>query len=458
MNQQLIRKNPNDTIVACATPEGYGSIGVIRVSGDQAESFVKHLFRSSHDESPFESHRAYFGDIIDPQDNSVIDKVIVTFHRAPRSYTGEDVVEVSSHGNPLIIDRIISALIKEGARFAEKGEFTKRALLNGKIDLLQAEAVLDTVFSPCDEARKLAIAQYEGQLSQIVASLHDRLTDILVIVESQIDFSDEDDVQKNAQTDRLVAMLEVIDLELIAILQGAQIGIKMKQGYRVLIMGRSNVGKSTLFNRLVGYDRALTHHVPGTTRDYLEEKIEISGLLIRLFDTAGMLNQPIGADELAQERTKQLVEQADLIILMFDGSEPMNEHDIYLYNVTKDMNTIAVVNKVDLNIRLSKSDMLSDSIKLSAKKGENIDMLLLRIKKNLLPESYSLERPVITKQRHMQAFNAIHVCMHRALVSSAPEVVAFEVKAALHELGTLTGEALEVDILNRIFEDFCIGK
>jgi len=458
MNQQPIRQNPNDTIVACATPEGYASIGVIRVSGDQAESAVRRLFRPSHKESSFESHRAYFGDIIDPDDITIIDKVIVTFHKRPYSYTGEDVVEVSSHGNPLIIDRIIGALIKYGARLAEKGEFTKRALLNGKIDLLQAEAVLDTVFSPCDEARKLAIAQYEGRLSEIVLSLREKLNNILVLAEAQIDFSEEEDVQKQIQANHLMQELAILDSELVSILQGAQIGIKMKQGYRVLIMGRSNVGKSTLFNRLVGYDRALIHHIPGTTRDYLEEKIEIKGLLIRLFDTAGLLNQPHGADEIAQERSRQLIEQADLIVLLFDGSEPMNEQDIYLYNLTKKKNTIAVVNKVDLNIRLSESDMLSDSIKISAKKGENIDCLLSCMKRILIPELCPSERPLITKQRHMEAFNRIHDCTQQAIESAAPEMIAFEMKRALQQLGTLTGETLGADILDRIFEEFCIGK
>jgi tRNA modification GTPase len=458
MNQTPTRQNPNDTIVACATPEGYASIGVIRVSGEQAEQTVKKVFRTKHGVRSFESHRAYFGDIVDPKDNTIIDKVIVTFHKHPFSYTGEDVIEISCHGNPLIIDRIIGALITQGTRIAEKGEFTKRALLNNKIDLLQAEAVLDTVYSPCDEARKLAIAQYEGRLSNTVDSLSEKITNIVVLAETQIDFSEEDDIDGRRGSERLLINLTQLEEEVSSILKGAEIGIKMKHGYRVLIMGRSNVGKSTLFNRLVGYDRALIHHAPGTTRDYLEERIELSGLLIRLFDTAGLLNEPHGPDEIAQNRSKQLIEQADLIVLLFDGSEPMNEQDVYLYNLTRDKNTVSVVNKVDLNVRLVESTMLSDSLKLSAKTGKNIDALISRIRSILLPGFHPSERPLITKQRHMQIFQSVHECVKRGITSRAPEVIAFEAKEALQHLGSLTGETLGVDVLDRIFEEFCIGK
>ena len=389
---------------------------------------------------------------------TIIDKVIVTFHRHPYSYTGEDVVEISCHGNPLIIDRIISALISKGIRLAERGEFTKRALLNNKIDLLQAEAVLDTVFSPCDEARKLAIAQYEGRLSEIVTSLSKRITGVIVLAETQIDFSEEEDINDQVERTRLITNLESLQEELSSILKGAQIGIKMKQGYRVLIMGRSNVGKSTLFNRLVGYDRALIHHEPGTTRDYLEEKIEISGLLIRLFDTAGLLNKPHGPDEIAQDRSRQLIEQADLILLMFDGSEPMNEQDVYLYDLTREKRSIAIVNKVDLNVQLVESTMLSDSLKLSAKTGKNIESLIAKIKSVLIPELLPADRPLITKQRHMQIFQRVYECIQRSIHSSSPEVIAFEAKEALQHLGSLTGETLGTDVLDRIFDEFCIGK
>lgn len=458
MNHRATKPNPNDTIVACATPEGYASIGVIRISGDRAESVVQRIFKPRHSETSFESHRAYFGDIIDLASGKAIDKVITTFHKKPHSYTGEDIVEISCHGNPLIIDRIIREFTAHGIRLADRGEFTKRALLNGKIDLLQAEAVLDTVYSPCEEARKLAVAQYEGKLSGTVRRLCREFRDLLVLTEAQVDFGDEEDVQNNMQTSQYIDDLRKLQAEIETIVQGAEIGIKMKQGYRVLIMGRANVGKSMLFNRLVGYERALTHHDPGTTRDFLEEHIEISGLLVRLFDTAGILNKPHGLDQLAQERSGQLIGQADLIVLLFDGSEPMNEQDVYLYNLTKEKTTIAVVNKVDLNLQLSESDILSDSIKLSAKTGINIDVLLARIKTLLMPAVCPSENCPITRQRHMQVFREVLACVQRSLNAAGAEMIAFEIRSALQALGTLTGEVLDTDVLDCIFEEFCIGK
>jgi len=357
----------NDTIVACATPAGYSSIGVIRISGDQTLSLVKKIFVSRQKIQDFETNHAYYGNIIDPDNNDVIDKIIATFYLTPHSYTGEDVVELSCHGNPLIIDRITKILTGMGARIAQRGEFTKRALLNGKIDLLQAEAVLDTVNAPCNEARKLAITQYEGKLSDKIYELRSKIVDLLSFVEANIDFPEEEDIQNSdiEIEEGLKSIIEEID----ELLKGAEIGVKIKEGYKVLITGRTNAGKSTLFNKLVGYDRAIIHEEPGTTRDYIEDRIEVSGLYLCLFDTAGIFNTAAGPDKIAQDRTISLVEQADLILLMFDGSEPMNEEDLYLYNLTKDKDKILIVNKIDINMLLNESEILCDSIKISAKKA-----------------------------------------------------------------------------------------
>jgi len=230
----------NDTIVACATPAGYSSIGVIRISGDQTLSLVKKIFVSRQKIQDFETNHAYYGNIIDPDNNDVIDKIIATFYLTPHSYTGEDVVELSCHGNPLIIDRITKILTGMGARIAQRGEFTKRALLNGKIDLLQAEAVLDTVNAPCNEARKLAITQYEGKLSDKIYELRSKIVDLLSFVEANIDFLEEEDIQNSdiGIEGGLKSIIEEID----ELLKGAEIGVKIKEGYKVLITGRTNVG------------------------------------------------------------------------------------------------------------------------------------------------------------------------------------------------------------------------
>jgi tRNA modification GTPase len=445
----------NDTIVACATPVGYSSIGVIRISGDQTLSLVKKIFVSRQKIQNFETNHAYYGNIIDPDNNDIIDKIIATFYLTPHSYTGEDVVELSCHGNPLIIDRITKILTGMGARIAQRGEFTKRALLNGKIDLLQAEAVLDTVNAPCNEARKLAITQYEGKLSDKIYELRSKIVDLLSFVEANIDFPEEEDIQNSdiGIEGGLKSIIEEID----ELLKGAEIGVKIKEGYKVLITGRTNVGKSTLFNKLVGYDRAIIHEEPGTTRDYIEDRIEVSGLYLCLFDTAGIFNTAAGPDKIAQDRTISLVEQSDLILLMFDGSEPMNEEDLYLYNLTKDKDKILIVNKIDINMLLNESEILCDSIKISAKTGKNIDLLIQNIKSKLLPK-FDHKQILLTRQRHIGALKNAKEYFIRAQKAYSPETIAFELHAALDVIGELTGKIMRKEILDRIFEEFCIGK
>lgn len=445
----------NDTIVACATPVGYSSIGVIRISGDQTLSLVEKIFVSRQKIQNFETNHAYYGNIIDPDNNDIIDKIIATFYLTPHSYTGEDVVELSCHGNPLIIDRITKILTGMGARIAQRGEFTKRALLNGKIDLLQAEAVLDTVNAPCNEARKLAITQYEGKLSDKIYELRSKIVDLLSFVEANIDFPEEEDIQNSdiGIEGGLKSIIEEID----ELLKGAEIGVKIKEGYKVLITGRTNVGKSTLFNKLVGYDRAIIHEEPGTTRDYIEDRIEVSGLYLCLFDTAGIFNTAAGPDKIAQDRTISLVEQSDLILLMFDGSEPMNEEDLYLYNLTKDKDKILIVNKIDINMLLNESEILCDSIKISAKTGKNIDLLIQNIKSKLLPK-FDHKQILLTRQRHIGALKNAKEYFIRAQKAYSPETIAFELHAALDVIGELTGKIMRKEILDRIFEEFCIGK
>lgn len=447
--------NLNDTIVACATPAGYSSIAVVRLSGEQAISLSKKCFIPKENIQDFQPNRVYYGKIIQPNTNNVIDTILATFFFAPHSYTGDNVVELSCHGNPLIIDRIIQIVTNLGARIAERGEFTKRALLNGKMNLLQAEAVMDTVYAPCDEARRLAIEQYEGKLSSKIYELKSKMVDLLTLVEANIDFSEEEDVQyDNIQ---LAKDIENSITEIDVLLKDAEIGIKIKEGYKTLIMGRTNVGKSTLFNKLLGYDRVIIHEKPGTTRDYIEECIEISGLYVRLFDTAGFFLQARGADEIARHRSEELINQADLILLMFDGSESMNEDDIHLYNLTKDKKKILIVNKIDLNIQLNDSTILSDSIKLAAKTGQHVDVLKDTIRKVLVPQ-LNYQNIILTRQRHIQALKKVKRYLENAQNAYSLETMAFELHCALDTIGELTGKVMNKEIIDRIFDEFCIGK
>jgi tRNA modification GTPase len=281
------------------------------------------------------------------------------------------------------------------------------------------------------------------------------IVDLLSLVEVDIDFPDEED----AQTDRSVA--DEMHQEILArcdeLLKGAEVGVKIKEGYRVLIMGRVNVGKSTLFNRILGYDRAIIHEEPGTTRDYIEDHMDFAGLHVWLVDTAGFLNKAQGSDRLAQDKALQLVKKADLILLMFDGGEAMNEEDIFLHNLTKDKKRLLVVNKIDLNLRLDESSILSDSTKLSAKTGMHMDSLMEKMKALLVPQ-LKTNQALLTRQRHIDAVERVRDYVVKSQQAPSPETTAFELHAALQVVGELTGQVMRKDILDKIFEEFCIGK
>jgi tRNA modification GTPase len=447
--------NPSDTIVACATPAGYSSIAVIRMSGEQAIPLLHKIFRFTESAVPIIAQHVRHGHILDPVTGESIDTALISVFHKPGSYTGEDVVELSCHGNPLIVDRIIRILIELGARAAGRGEFTKRALLNGKIDLIQAEAVLDTVYAASEQARRLALLQYEGRLSERIYAMRSRIVDLLFLVEAEIDFPEEEDVLYDHE--KFAGSITEIIADIDDLLKGASLGLKIREGYRVLILGRANVGKSTLFNRLVGHDRAIVHETPGTTRDYLEESIQIGGVHVRLFDTAGLFSTGAGPDEIAQQRTRSLIDNADLILLMFDGSESMNERDVHLYDLVKHKPRFLIVNKIDLNVKLVNEQILSDSIKISAKTGKNVDSLLEHIKNALLPAKLQ-DSVLITRHRHIDALTRVRRCLVDAKNAPTAETQAYELHCALNPVGELTGQILRKEILDRIFEEFCVGK
>jgi tRNA modification GTPase len=447
--------NQSDTIVACATPAGYSSIAVVRLSGEQAIPFAQNIFRFPGRAAGFDSHHTYYGEVVDPKTSDPIDTVLLTVFKKPNSYTGEDVIELSCHGNPLIVDRIIRIMFDLGARSARRGEFTRRALLNGKIDLIQAEAVLDTVYASCEAARKMALLQYEGKLSEQIYEIRSRIVDLLFLVEAEIDFPDDEGTLYDKQ--RFNGDLRVMIADVDELLKGASAGVKIKEGYRILILGRANVGKSTLFNKLLGHDRAIVHEEPGTTRDFLEEGVQLGSIYARLFDTAGVLREASGADVIAQQRTKSLIENADLILLLFDCSESMNQEDVYLYDLVKHKRKLLVLNKIDLNIRLTNAQVLSDSTKISAKTGKNVDTLTHDICRSLLPGKPG-ENVLITRHRHIDALTRARTFLLNAVNAPTTETIAYELHCALNEIGELTGRVLREEILDRIFDAFCIGK
>lgn len=443
-----------DTIVAPATPAGYSGLAVIRVGGEKCRSIAARVFMPSEKITGFEANRAYAGKIVDPGIGETIDEAVAVFFFAPRSYTGEDLVEISVHGNPLVVDRVLKLFIGFGARLAGRGEFTRRALLNNKLDLIQAEAVLDTINATCDQARQIAIFQYEGRLSERIRRLQASITDLLSTVEANIDFPEEG---FRFEPDKFTGRIKIVRDEIDDLLANADSGVKIREGYRVAIIGRANVGKSTLFNRLLGYDRAIVHKEPGTTRDYIEEGMTIDGLYLRLTDTAGFLTAAGGADQIAGDRTRQLTAEADLLVKVFDGSEPLNGHDLQLLGVEPKTPAILVVNKIDLNRELGDRDCLSDALKISAKTGENLALLKTRIAESLRPKAARGDL-LLTRSRHISALREALTCLEQTLIAPHAEMAAFELHAARDALGELTGQVLRKEILDKIFDEFCVGK
>ena len=443
-----------DTIVAPATPTGYSGLAVIRLGGETARNLAVQVFVPAENIISVEAGRAYHGRVVDPATGETIDDAVATFYFGPRSYTGEDLVEISVHGNPLIVERVVNIFITLGARIADRGEFTRRALLNNKLDLIQAEAVLDTINASCDKSRQIAIAQYEGRLSNRILSLQKGVVNLLSIVEADIDFPEE---ETRLKPDAFAEQVLVIRNEIDELLANADAGVKIRDGYRVAILGRANVGKSTLFNRLLGYDRAIVHEVPGTTRDYLEEGVPIGGYYVRLLDTAGLLPAATGADQLAGDRSRRLAVDADLVILVFDGSEPLNGQDMQLFGLVQEKPRILVVNKTDLNRQLKGSEFLADSLKISAKTGENISLLNARIAETLRPKIVKGDL-LLTRTRHIQALKKVRDLINQARIAPHLEMQAYELHAALDLLGELTGRVLRKELLDKIFDEFCIGK
>lgn len=446
----------SDLIVAPATANGYAGLAIIRLSGSGCLTVLSRVFVSSSTVTEWKPNWSYLGWLQDPGSGQRLDEVRVLYFQAPHSYTGEDLIEITTHGNPYLVQRITGLFLNLGGRLARPGEFTRRALLNHKLDLLQAEAVSDMIQAVGDESHQLAVSQYEGRLSATIRSIQEELTGIVTRVETAIDFPEEDDIPQDQEdwADRL----RQVNQQLTILLASARTGIKIRTGYRVLLLGRANVGKSTLFNQLVGYDRALVHETPGTTRDHLDETIQCGGLCIHLYDTAGILPAATGADKIAADRTLRLVEDADLLLLLFDGSEPLNEHDLRLVEVTARRPRLFVVNKIDINPRFAGAGFLSDAVKISAKTGLQVDVLKTQIAHTLKP-SVTREQPLLNRLRHEESARAAQANVTRALSClDQYELAAYELHEAIDHLGEITGRVLRQDILNRIFNEFCVGK
>ena len=456
-----------DTIAAIATPPGTGSIGIIRVSGPRSRDIASLIFRPSNKTEGFNSHRLYHGDIISPDTGRVIDEVLISFMMKPHSYTGEDILEINCHGSAFILQSVLSLVIKAGARLAEPGEFTKRAFLNNRIDLSQAEAVAETIMAQTDRALDLAVSHLKGDLAGKIETVRIAIIDILAILETSIDFSDEDVEVGNPPSAARDIEAIIGDLTELASTYGE--GKIYRDGINAVIAGRPNVGKSSLLNRLLGEKRAIVTAMPGTTRDFIEEIIPIKGVPVRLTDTAGIREPQNIIEKEGVNLVWEKLSQADVVIVVVDGSERLTREDIEIIEKCKAKKFFLVINKADLPHVIDKKELASlapdvmPPIWISAKHGEGIPALKDAIHSLALNGAdcgHTLT--IVSNIRHKMAIEKTRDLLSKArdgiLQGLSPEFPAFDIRQALESLGEIAGETVTEEVLDRIFATFCIGK
>lgn len=452
----------DDTIVALATPQGIGAIGVVRVSGKNAWTIVDSLFPSK-DLLGQNSHTLHVGMLIHNSDP--IDQVVISLFKGPASYTGEDTVEISSHGSPFILERIIKAIADNGARHAKPGEFTQRAFLNGKLDLTQAEAVADLIASNTEASRKHALQNIRGGFSTVLKQLRDQLLSFSALIELELDFSQEDvEFADRTQLNNLINQAKAVTGEL---LSSFALGNVIKNGVSVAIIGKPNAGKSTLLNTLLNENRAIVSEIAGTTRDTIEEVLNIDGILFRLIDTAGIRQHTTDVIEsIGVERSLEKMQQADVVIYLFDVSET-NAHELKV--VMEEMeakgikylltgNKMDKIGEAELSLKFSEIPILY----ISASSKTNIETLRQRMVDLVIGGSINAESTVVSNARHYEALRQVDQSLNEiihGLANGLPgDLLALDIRRCLHYLGEISGEVTNEDQLDYIFSKFCIGK
>ncbi len=459
-----------DTIAAISTPPGEGGIGIVRISGPDSFRIIKEIFKP-HKKDLFKkepkSFKMYLGYIT--ENKNVIDEVLVSFMKAPHTYTREDIVEINCHGGAVAVNEVLRLVLEKGARLAEPGEFTKRAFINGRIDLSQAEAVLDIVKARTKESLRLAVNQLSGNLSKKIRKIMEDLKNILVILEANIDFPEEEDVS-SLDYKGFFNTLKDIKKELKNLIDSYDTGKIYREGIRTVLAGKPNVGKSSILNSFLRYDRAIVTPIPGTTRDVIEEQLNINGIPFILADTAGITESSDIVEKEGIKRAESYLNSADLIIAVFDNSSEIDKRDIFIIEKIKGKTFIPVINKVDLNNKLdieklSKILNLShDSfVYISAKTGKGLNTLEKRmenlVKSGKSAGSYSI---MITSSRHYASLKKAYKELEHAIKAIKenlePELLAFDITNTIENLGEITGEVSKKEIIDSIFEQFCIGK
>lgn len=451
-----------DTITAISTPLGEGAIGIVRLSGSEALAIAKKVFKGK-DLEAVASHTINYGHILDPEKNEILDEVMVTVMKEPKTFTREDVVEINTHGGIAVTNEILQLLIKNGARMAEPGEFTKRAFLNGRVDLTQAEAVMDIIRAKTDKAMNIAVKQLDGSLKELINSTRQEILNTLAQVEVNIDYPEYDDVEEmttalmHEKTQEFQNLLEQL-------LRTAKRGKILREGLSTAIIGRPNVGKSSLLNNLLREEKAIVTDIAGTTRDVIEEYVNIKGVPLKLVDTAGIRDTDDIVEKIGVERSKKALNEADLVLLVLNASESLTEQDRVLLDLSKESNRIILLNKTDLPQAIEKDQIPEDYIEISVLKNENIDQIEDRINDLFFENAGLVEQDAtyLSNARHIslieQAVQSLQAVNEGLEMGMPVDLLQVDLTRTWEILGEITGDAAPDELITQLFSQFCLGK
>ncbi|WP_098407681.1 tRNA uridine-5-carboxymethylaminomethyl(34) synthesis GTPase MnmE [Bacillus sp. CX-1] len=458
-----------DTIAAISTPMGEGAIAIVRMSGPEALAIADKVYKGPRGKrlSSVDSHTINYGHIVDPETEKVVEEVMVSVLKAPKTFTREDIVEINCHGGLVTVNQVLQLVLREGARLAEPGEFTKRAFLNGRIDLSQAEAVMDLIRAKTDRAMNVAMNQMEGRLSSLIKRLRAEILETLAHVEVNIDYPEYDDVEEMTHK-MLIEKATKVKKEIEALLTTSEQGKILREGISTVIIGRPNVGKSSLLNSLVHETKAIVTDIPGTTRDVIEEYVNVRGVPLRLVDTAGIRETEDIVERIGVERSRQVLKEADLILLVLNYSESLSDEDIKLFEATKGMDIIVIVNKTDLEqkldlVRVRELAGNQPVVTTSLLKEEGIDELEEAIQSLFFTGAIeSGDLTYVSNTRHISLLHEAKRAITDALEGIENDVpidmVQIDLTRCWEVLGEIIGDAVHESLIDQLFSQFCLGK
>ena len=451
-----------DTIAAISTPLGEGAIGIVRLSGTDSFKIAQKIFKGK-DLNSVASHTLNYGHIVDPDKNEILDEVMVGAMRSPKTFTREDIIEINTHGGIAVTNEILQLVIREGARLAEPGEFTKRAFLNGRVDLTQAEAVMDIIRAKTDKAMNIAVKQLDGSLSDLINNTRQEILNTLAQVEVNVDYPEYDDVEE-ATTEIIREKTTEFEALLTNLLKTARRGKILREGISTAIIGRPNVGKSSLLNNLLREEKAIVTDIEGTTRDVIEEYVNINGVPLKLVDTAGIRETEDIVERIGVERSRKALKEADLVLLVLNASEPLTDQDRQLLEISQDSNRIILLNKVDLPQQIELDEIPADHIKISVLKNQNINQIEDRINALFFENAGLVEQDAtyLSNARHIslieKAVESLQAVNEGLAMGMPVDLLQVDLTRTWEILGEITGDAAPDELITQLFSQFCLGK